>query len=254
MKHLFSTRSGGVSEGKYASLNLSFNRGDAEENVLENFKRISEIGFPVEKMVFSDQVHGIGIRNVLENDCGKGIISESDIVGIDGLMTNIPNIVLVAFSADCVPLFFYDQIKNVIALSHAGWRGTLMEIGKVTVNEMKTVFGCCPNDILVGIGPSICMKCYEIGSEVADLFIEKFSFSAGFIVDSRTNPEKHHLDLWGMNKQILINAGVPEHNIELPDLCTKCNTDIFFSHRAMGWERGSMAAFLSLSDDAGIKS
>ena len=246
VKHLFSTRTGGVSEGKFASMNLSYSRNDVRESVTENFRRISKVGFPVEKMVFSDQVHGTDIRNVFAGDCGKNILSKSDIVGVDGLMTNVPGIVLVTFHADCAPLYFYDKAKNAIALSHAGWRGTLMGIGNITVNEMKAKFGSCPSDILVGIGPSICKNCFEAGAEVADMFIEKFDYSAEFIANSQTDPNKRFIDLWGINKQILMDSGVLEQNIETPDLCTKCNTDIFYSHRAMGWERGNMAAFLSI--------
>ena len=243
IKHLFSTRLGGVSKDQFASMNLSFSRGDETEKVRENFRRISGLGFPVEKMVFSDQAHGTEIRNVTESDCGKGILKKSDIIGVDGLMTNVPGVVLVTFFADCVPLFFYDKVKNAIALSHAGWRGTLMEIGKITINKMKEEFGSRPSDILVGIGPSICKKCFETGEEVTDMFLEKFSFAREFIT---TGSSKGHIDLWGMNKQILIDSGVPAQNIELPDLCTMCNTDLFYSHRVSGWERGNMAAFLSI--------
>jgi YfiH family protein len=246
INHLFSTRIGGVSEGKFASMNLSYSRNDDSGHVTENFRKISEIGFPVEKMALSDQVHETKIRNVFESDCGKGILTKSDIVGVDGLMTNVPGIVLVTFHADCTPIYFYDKAKNVIALAHAGWRGTFMEIGKITINEMKEKFGSCPNDILVGIGPSICKSCFEVGSEVADMFTRKFHYSAQFITSSHTDPNKSFIDLWGINKQMLIDSGILEQNIELPDLCTKCNTDIFYSHRAMGWDRGNMAAFLSL--------
>ena len=247
IKHLFSTRLGGVSENQFASMNLSFSRGDDRASVVENFRRISELGFPVEKMIFSDQVHGTEIRNVSESDCGKGHLIKSDIIGVDGLVTNVPGLVLVTFYADCVPLYFYDRAKNAIALSHAGWRGTLMEIGKITVNEMKEKFGSRPGDILVGIGPSICKSCFETGPDVADMFREKFHYAAEFITNSQTEPDKSFMDLWGMNKQILMDAGVPEHNIELPDVCTKCNPDIFYSHRVMGNERGSLAAFLTIN-------
>jgi len=246
IKHLFSTRLGGVSENEFSTLNLSYSRGDKREHVDENFKRISELGFPIEKMVFSYQVHETVIRNVTEDDCGKGILKEYDFTDVDGLMTNVPGIVLVTFFADCVPLYFYDPVKNAIALSHAGWRGTLMEIGAITLDKMAKTFGSNPRDILIGIGPSICKNCFETGKEVSNLFLDKFDFASDFIVDSKTDSDKSHIDLWNMNKQILINAGVLEQNIELPDICTMCNTDLFYSHRIMGWNRGNMVAFLSL--------
>ena len=246
IKHLFSTRIGGVSEGKFKSMNLSFGTGDDRESVSENFRKISEIGFPIEKMVFSNQVHEDKIATVHGDDCGKGILRESDIIGADGLMTNTPGVVLVTFYADCVPLYFYDPIKSVIALSHSGWRGTFLEIGKKTVLKMTEQFGSRPEDIFVGIGPSICKKCFEAGTDVAEKFAEKPGNLSQFIIKSTTAADKYFIDLWGINKQILIAASVPEQNIELPDLCTKCNPDIFFSHRAMGNNRGSMAAFLGI--------
>ena len=246
IKHLFSTRLGGVSENEFSSMNLSYSRGDNTDHVDENFKRISELGFSIEKMVFSYQVHNTVIRNVTEDDCGKGILKEYDFADVDGLMTNIPGIVLVTFYADCVPLYFYDPVKNAIALSHAGWRGTVMEIGKITLDKMAQEFGSTPSDMLIGIGPSICKDCFETGKEVSDLFLEKFDFASDFIVDSKTDSDKSYIDLWNMNRQILINAGVLAQNIELPDICTMCNTDLFYSHRVMGWDRGNMVAFLSI--------
>jgi YfiH family protein len=246
INHLFSTRLGGVSENEFCSMNLSYSRGDNTKHVDENFRRIAGLGFPVEKMVFSYQVHGIEIRNVLEEDCGKGILKDYDFTDVDGLMTNIPSIVLVTFFADCVPLCFYDPVKKAIALSHAGWRGTLMEIGKVTIDKMAEAFGSKPRDLIVGIGPSICKKCFETGKDVSDLFNEKFNFAHKFVTESKTDETKSFIDLWNMNKQILVNAGVLEHNIELPNICTMCNPALFFSHRTMGWERGNMAAFLTI--------
>jgi YfiH family protein len=228
-------------------LNLNFGSNDNKENVMENLTRISELGFPIEKMVFSGQVHDACVKVVSAEDCNKISISDRKFLsGYDGIMTNEPGIVLVTFYADCVPLYFFDPVENVIALSHSGWRGTVAEIAKVTINEMSFKFGSLPENILVGIGPSICQDCFEVGNEVADIFLDKFEYSAKFIKNSLIDPEKKHINLWEINKQILIDAGVLACNIELPDLCTKCNPDVFFSHRAMGSKRGGMAAFLSL--------
>ena len=246
VKHLFSTRVGGVSGGEFESMNLCFGKGDERANVMDNFNKISGLGFPLVKMVFSSQVHKDKILTVSESDCGKGIFRESDIIGVDGLMTNTPGVVLVTLYADCVPLYFVDPVKSVIALSHSGWRGTFLEIGKKTVVKMNKEFGSMPGDILVGIGPSICKKCFEVGSDVVEKFASKPSISSDFVSKSNTATDKYYIDLWGVNKQILINAGVPQQNIELPDICTKCNPNTFFSHRAMGDKRGTMAAFLSL--------
>jgi len=249
INHLFSTRIGGVSTGKFSSMNLSFSRGDDKDLVVENFRRISELGFPLEKMVFSDQIHEADVQRVFDDDCRQNILDKNSISGIDGLMTDKPGIVLVTFYADCVPLYFFDPVKKAIALSHAGWRGTLKEIGKITVNKMRREFGSDPTDILAGIGPSVCKDCFEVGHEIAMQFLDRLNFSSNFISPSQTDSNKSYIDLWNVNKHSLISAGVSEENIELPDLCTKCNPDIFYSHRGMGNERGGLAAFLSIRDD-----
>jgi len=245
IRHLFSTRLGGVSQGAFANMNLSFSRGDDERNVMENFKRISGLGFPIEKMVFSDQIHETIIKRVSGNDCGKGILTASDLTGVDGLMTDEPGVMLVTFYADCVPLYFFDPVKKAVALAHAGWRGTLLGIGKITLDEMKREFGSDPHDILVGIGPSICQSCFEVKNEIVELFAARHY--GEFITNSPVDQDKSFIDLQGINKQTLIGAGLQERNIELPYLCTKCNPEMFYSHRAMRGERGSMAAFLSIN-------
>ena len=138
VRHGFSTRLGGVSEGFYASLNLSFDRGDREECVRENFRRIGEaLGVRCEDMVLSRQTHTTNVRIVTEADRGKGITRERDYTDVDGLVTNVPGICLVTSYADCVPLYFVDPVKKVIGLSHSGWRGTVGKIGKKTILLMQ---------------------------------------------------------------------------------------------------------------------
>jgi YfiH family protein len=242
--HGFSSKKGGVSQGCFSELNLGFNRGDADENVRENFRLLAKAaGFTYEHMVFSDQVHETTIRTVGQKDRGKGYLRESDIKRVDGLMTNEPDVVLTTFYADCVPIYFYDPVQKAIALSHAGWRGTLNQIGKRTVEKMCETYGSKPEDIIAAIGPSIGQCCFEVDAPVADEFLAGLPFAKEFIT-ART--EKYDIDLWGINKQILVNAGLNPENIETAGLCTKCNADTFYSHRVCGKERGSLAAFLQL--------
>ena len=128
--HGFSTRLGGVSKGIYESMNLSFTRGDEEEAVFENYRRIAEaMGFLPEDIVCSDQTHTTNVRRVGRADRGKGIVKARDYTDVDGLITNEPGIVLATFYADCVPLFFVDPKNRAIGLSHSGWRGTVGKIG-----------------------------------------------------------------------------------------------------------------------------
>lgn len=248
VKHAFSTRLGGKSEGIFSSMNLSFNRGDDRENVLENYKIIcNEIGVDYKKCVLSKQTHTTNIRIVDEADIGKGIVKPLDYDDVDGLITNIPGITLVTQFADCVGLLFYDPKKRVVAASHAGWRGTVGEIGKKTVAAMQDSFGCNPADILAAIAPSIGPCCFEVDRPVYDEFIKLQNVDINAIITDKGNG-KYNINLWECNKQILKNAGVLEQNITVTDLCTKCHSDVFFSHRATLGKRGNLAAFICLDE------
>jgi len=249
VEHGFSTRLGGKSKGNYASMNLSFTRGDNDEAVLENFKLFGHaVSMDYRDMVFTDQTHTTNVRVVTEKDKGKGIIKERDYSDIDGLVTNRPGIPLVTFYADCVPLFFVDPIRKVIALSHSGWKGTVNRMGKKTIEIMQKEFNSDPADIITAIGPSICRSCYEIGSEVALRFKESFSDEAyaGFLFQK--SEEKCHLDLWEANACILREAGISSEHIVITDICTCCNSKVMWSHRKSGAARGSLAAFLMLKN------
>ena len=152
-------------------MNLSFTRGDEEEAVFENYRRIAEaMGFLPEDIVCSDQTNTTNVRRVGREDRGKGIVKARDYTDVDGLITNAPGIVLATFYADCVPLFFVDPKNRAIGLSHSGWRGTVGKIGKVTVEAMKREFGSNPEEIYTAVGPSICQDCYEISLDVAIRF------------------------------------------------------------------------------------
>ena len=132
--HGFSTRMGGVSEGMFSSMNLSFARGDEEGRVRENFARLGRaMGLDCRNLVFSDQTHTSNVRVVTEADRGQGFVREKDYRDVDGLVTNVPGLVLAAFYADCVPLFLVDPVHRAVGLSHSGWKGTVGKIGKRTV-------------------------------------------------------------------------------------------------------------------------
>lgn len=252
VKHGFSTRLGGVSQGVFASLNLNFNRGDEPENVLENYRRIAgALDMNYERMCLSKQTHTTNVIVVGEKDAGNGIIKERPYDNVDGLITNIKDLPLVTHYADCVPLFFYDPVHEVVALAHSGWRGTVGKIGKVTIEKMHSTFGTDAKDVLCCIGPSICKNCYEVSKDVADEFIKAFGpeHEEELLRPSLFNPDdkdKYMLDLWAACKLVFMEAGVPEEHIEVTDYCTRCNPDLFFSHRVMGAERGGLAALISL--------
>ena len=249
VEHGFSTRLGGKSEGNYASMNLSFTRGDDNEAVMENFKRFGRaVLMDYEDMVFTDQTHTTNVRIVTKEDKGKGIIKARDYTDIDGLVTNQPGIPLVTFYADCVPLFFIDPVREVIALSHSGWRGSVHKMGKKTVEIMQREFKSNPADIITAIGPSICQSCYEIGSDVAMQFKEAFSEEAYADFMYQKSKENYHLDLWKANEHVLREAGILPRHIAVTDICTCCNSEVLWSHRRAGAKRGSLAAFLMLKN------
>ena len=243
----FSTRLGGVSEGCFSSLNLSFDRGDDRAAVAENFRRMGEaLGVRCEDMVLSQQTHTTNIRIVTDEDRGKGITRERDYTDIDGLITNVPGICLVTTYADCVPLYFLDPVKKVIALSHSGWRGTVGKIGKKTVELMHDKFGSDPADILAAVGPSVCQDCYEVSADVIDRFKEVFDRSAWDELFYEKPDGKYQLDLWKANEKIFLEAGIRKDHIAVTNVCTHCNSEILYSHRAMGDKRGNLCAFLAL--------
>jgi len=237
VNHCFSSRIGGVSKEPFTSLNLAYHMGDHPADVDENFKLICEaVGFNREKVRMTKQIHQAGIY-VVE--------SESPVPeGIDSLITAIPDDVLTTYYADCVPLLFLDPVKKVIANSHAGWRGTLAEISKKTVARMVEEFESRPQDILVGIGPSISFKYFEVGCEVAEAFKQQLSLVTPYL--HQKSDEKWHIDLLAINYKLLIEAGVLEKNIEVSNLCTVENPDVFYSHRRDGSARGNMVAMIAL--------
>lgn len=253
IKHGFSTRLGGVSKGQFATLNFDRKVMDAYDdpaNVEENFRRIAKsIGFDVNSVVLSKQVHKTNIRLVDESDRGKGLIIPRDYDEIDGLITNKANVTLVTKYADCVPLYFVDPVKRAIGLSHSGWRSTVAMIGKKTVEEMSKAFGSNPEDIIAVIGPSICRECYEIAGSTVDEFINAFPEEKDTILTQKDNG-RYLCDLWKANRLVLQKAGLLASNIHISGVCTSCNSDILFSHRKTQGKRGSLAAFLSITDIA----
>ncbi len=195
----------------------------------------------------SDQTHTTNIRVVEEKDKGKGIIRPKDYTDIDGLITNVPGIVLATFYADCVPLFFIDTEKKAVGLSHSGWRGTVGRMGQCTIEAMQKAYGTRPEDVVAAIGPSICQDCYEVSEDVADAFYREFHGPGhGEAILLSKGNGKYQLNLWRANQIVLEEAGVLPEKIQVTDICTCCNPAYLFSHRASQGKRGNLGAFLGL--------
>lgn len=245
VKHGFSTRLGGVSTGDCATMNISTTRGDAPEAVEENKRRLAgALGVKVEDFTFTYQTHTTNVAVVREEDRGTRFMET------DGMITNVPGICLVTFYADCVPLYLVDPVKKVIGLSHSGWRGTVHKMGKVTVEKMTAVYGTNPADVVAAVGPSICQDCYEVSEDVIAEFRDSFEEchwqQLFYQKEEQREAGKYQLNLWKANELVLKEAGIPKDQIAVTNLCTHCNPDVLFSHRATGGKRGNLSAFLAL--------
>lgn len=256
VRHLMSTRLGGVSGGEWSSMNLSYSRGDRKENVDENFKRIADVlGCAPADFVCSDQTHTTCVKRVTAADKGKGVTRPRDYRDVDGLITDEPGVVLATFYADCVPLLFVDPVRRAVGLSHSGWRGSVGKMGLRTVEAMEAAFGSRREDLLVGIGPSICQDCYEVSEDVAEAFrglmeeeeMRKLPAKKRDVLYGKENG-KYQLNLWKANEAVCLVAGIRSENISVTDICTCCNPSLLFSHRASGGKRGNLGMFVVLNE------
>ena len=239
--HGFTCRSGGVSSGRISGLNLGFRVNDNYSSVMENYRLVAQdLNFDLSRTVLTKQTHTDNIRIVSEEDAGKGIIRESDIEDTDGLITDIKNMTLVVFTADCVPILLLDPVKAVIAAVHSGWKGTVKKIGGRAAEMMKEIYGCKPENILAAIGPSIGPCCFEFGRRDAEQFPDKYRRPKG--------EEKVLVDLWRMNRDILAESGIPQHNIDTAEVCTVCHSDEFYSYRTYGENTGRQGAVIMLRE------
>lgn len=246
INHAFTTRLGGVSEGEFSSMNMAFNRGDNPDSVTENYRRICKsAGFDFESLTASAQDHNTVVRAVTAENRGVGIYKPRDMQSVDALITNEKGITLVTYYADCTPLFFVDTKNRAIGLAHAGWRGTVGRIGERVVEKLKECYGTDPADIVAAIGPAISVCCYEVDKPCADNFYALNDLDSSRFVFPKDNG-KYMIDLLEANRQILVAAGVKSENITISDLCTNCNSELLWSHRATNGRRGTMSAFMCI--------
>lgn len=246
VEHCFTTREGGASQGIFSSLNLSFSRGDEKESVDENYRRLAiALGTNPECFVCTDQTHTTNVIRVGKEEMGIGVTRPKPYTDVDGLVTNEPGVVLSTFFADCVPLFFVDPVHKAIGMSHSGWRGTVKRMGQVTLDKMKEEFGTNPADVIAAIGPSICQDCYEISRDVAEEFMKEFpGHEEEILIDKHNN--HFQLDLWKCNEIVMLDAGILPEHLAVTNICTCCNPNLLFSHRASQGKRGNLGAFMYL--------
>ncbi|MDO4544496.1 MAG: peptidoglycan editing factor PgeF [Clostridia bacterium] len=240
--HGFSAKTGGVSTGDYASLNLSFTREEERDNVMENYKLFCRAAkIPVGSMIMDTYEHGTTVRTVTAKDRGRGY-TLPPLPFCDGLVTNDPEVTLMTGHADCMAFYCYDKTTRSIGLAHAGWRGALNRIGTELVGRMVSEFGANPADIIAGVGPSICPRCFEVGDDVAEQFEKAFS---GLDIRGENKRGKAVIDLWQVAAKQFIEAGVRAENIEIMGVCTM-EDERLYSHRRDRGKTGGMTAFLRL--------
>ena len=237
--HCFTTRLGGVSTGFLASMNLGVSRGETLENVGENYAVLGRaLGFDPKNLVLTRQIHSDIVRVVTKTD-HLGL-DHHEYPACDGLVTNDPGTALVIFTADCTPILLHDPVSGAVGACHAGWRGTAADIAGKTVRAMAENFGTDPENIRAAIGPNIAACCFETDADVPDAMIAALGDAAKQHITPKG--EKYYVNLKAINAQFLHRAGV--RHIDISDACTACRTDLFWSHRRMGQQRGSQGAII----------
>ena len=245
--HGFSTRPGGVSPAPWDSLNLRPGQGDGPAALRENYRRFfAVLGLSETRAVLSQQTHTANIRRVTEDDAGKGVVRPRDYTDVDALITNVPDLPLTVFSADCGTVLLYDPIQGAIGAIHAGWRGCAAGIVEQTVLAMQDAFSSQPEDLLAALGPCIGACCFETDGDVPA------AIRAALGTDAEAHiwikGAKYHVDLAGLNRQWLLRAGLLPEHIAVSGICTACHPELFWSHRKMGNRRGVQAAVISLKE------
>lgn len=245
VRHGFTTRQGGVSRGEWASLNLGENRGDDPDCVRENYRRVAgAIGFDAEKLVFTRQVHGKTVRYAAPADSR---VPYSPIpYECDGLYTDVKDLPILCFTADCVPVLLCDPKAGTAAAVHCGWRSTVQDILGEAVGKL-TSLGSDPADIRAAIGPAIGACCFEVGADVTGAMQDWLGADAAqFFREKPGAAGKYLADLRSADRHRLLTLGLRPEHIDVSTACTMCLPDQYWSHRATGGRRGAQAAFIVL--------
>lgn len=245
IRHGFTTRSGGVSSPPYDSLNLGLHVGDVPSAVSDNRSRAcGALGFSLDDWVSGEQVHGASVLRVTGELRGRGARAHNtSLPGVDGLVTDTPGVLLAGYFADCVPILIADPQGPKVGIAHAGWRGTLAGIARNLVRTLEESFGSPPERLVAWVGPAIGACCFHVGLDVAELFAR-----AGFGDFISDGPS---IDLKGINRELLVAAGLDPAHVEASNLCTACSTERFFSHRALGPRTGRMAGLIGIESGTG---
>ncbi|GFP36970.1 polyphenol oxidase [Candidatus Hakubella thermalkaliphila] len=240
------TRLGGISQGSYATLNLSFKVGDEEERVIRNRSKLFDIlDLPLEQLTCAEQVHGDRVFLVTKELAGRGAFSqESSISGTDAMITREANLPLAMFYADCLPIIMVSPSKRIAAIVHAGWKGTYAEVSTKTLRHMRRQVRDNLEDLAVYFGPSIRGCCYQVDGELFGQFRKKFPLHSQSCFIQRGG--SYFLDLEQINKESLKIQGVKETRMVSLGHCTACHNDLYFSFRKSRRETGRQAGVVCI--------
>lgn len=237
LQHAMSTRLGGVSKAPWRSLNLGYHVGDCPEDVTANRKIFCEaVGAEAAQVIALQQIHGDVVAVVDEGQCGQGAFAwEGALTGTDAVVTAANGVPLLLLVADCVPVLLFDPVRRVLALAHAGWKGTVAGIAAASLQVMRERFGTKAEDCLAALGPSIGQCCYPVGENV----LKKLpaNLPVGLL---RSEKGEQRLDLRGLNAWLLSEAGIPQQQISDSGVCTCCQKELFFSHRGDKGQSGRL--------------
>ena len=244
--HGFTTRRGGVSAPPFDSLNLGTSRPEPIENILENYRVLSDAyGLDHNKLALVRHEHGDKILRLDATDVGRGLWREP-LDYSDGLVTSDPSVTLMTCHADCSAFFLYDKLNNAIGLAHAGWKGMFLRIGQKLAERMMSEFGTDPSELICAVGPCICENCFEVDAALGKSFAEEFDCPDICFFGKSNSPEKAHVSLHAAAIIQLCDAGIEPDNISLMRLCTYEHDELFYSYRRDGKNTGSMGAFMKL--------
>ena len=241
----FTTKSGGISNPPFNSMNTAFHVCDVEENVKRNRHLLAnQIDFSVESWIGAEQTHEDVIVKIDKNYAGRGALDyETALKATDGLYTKESGLLLTLCFADCVPVYFVAPKYQLVGIVHAGWKGTVAGIAKSMVDIWQQAEGVQPNEIYAAIGPSICQNCYTVDKKVINL-LEVILEEQTKTAYNQIKETQYQLDLKLANSLILQKAGVLPENIITTNFCTSCDDSYFFSHRRDEGKTGRMMGFI----------
>ena len=246
VRHAFTTRLGGVSPAPFDSLNFFERNGDTWENVRENYRLLgAAAGLDTSRAVGCRQVHGGAVYRVRAEDAGRLRFDERP-CDADALLTDVPGLPLVAFSADCCTALLFDPARRCVGAVHAGWKGTALGVMRNAVAAMAEAFGSDPADVRAALGPCIGACCFETDADVPDALRAGLGAAAEAFIETRG--KKYRVDLRGANRLWLLRAGVAPEHIETHPDCTMCRPERYWSHRRLGARRGGQIAVIALED------